>query len=557
MKPGVRAILHHSLLLTAILTLMVNPLAALAAPIPQSPPADLLPAAGVTADPPPHEIFLPFTLTAVLNASPSPGQPPAAPVGFKGEPASTTSLRLSWTDNAGNESGYRIERLGSSGYTLLANLQANTTSYVDEGLAPGTTYQYRLRSFNSSGACAWVETSAKTPETTLPPPAAPTGFKGEAVSATSLRLTWTDNAGNESGYQIERLDNSDYVLLTNLPADTTSYVDQGLLPGTTYQYRLRSVNSGGESAWVETSAQTGAPPTSPPAAPTPCGVRNITETTAEFYWTDNSNNEEYFGIYIFQPPGDFRLLGEMDADATYVNITDLPPDSQFQMRVIATNSAGTASCTTNSVRTQPPASQSLVRFQNNASYPIVSLIVDGLEYFPASPWGILPGSYYEIPLQPGAHDYHLSTGHWQSQTSRFLMYSYWDPFTVLSKQTTTITIEDISIENLLTQFDQSGYWEGSFWDASNNCHTAAFQFRQDGSYTFYVGGKSQATGQYSLVERMPAVYGVKFRVAPGDDYVGLLIETHGQFTMKNGPPNWKQITYNYKPQGYQYNPFCP
>jgi hypothetical protein len=38
---------------------------------------------------------------------------------------------------------------------------------------------------------------------------------------------------------------------------------------------------------------------------------------------------------------------------------------------------------------------------------------------------------------------------------------------------------------------------------------------------------------------------------------GLLIETHGQFFMKNGPSTWLQITYVYKPQGYVRNPFCP
>ena len=35
-------------------------------------------------------------------------------------------------------------------------------------------------------------------------PAAPTALRTTAVAATSVALAWTDNAGNESGYQVLR-----------------------------------------------------------------------------------------------------------------------------------------------------------------------------------------------------------------------------------------------------------------------------------------------------------------------------------------------------------------
>jgi len=62
------------------------------------------------------------------------------------------SLHLSWTDNAANESGFKIERkTGTVGtFALIASVAANVTSYNDTGLIDGTTYCYRLFAFNGS-----------------------------------------------------------------------------------------------------------------------------------------------------------------------------------------------------------------------------------------------------------------------------------------------------------------------------------------------------------------------------------------------------------------------
>ena len=62
------------------------------------------------------------------------------------------SLRLSWTDNSTNESGFKIERkTGIDGvFALIASVAADTTSYTDSELVDGTTYCYRLSAFDAS-----------------------------------------------------------------------------------------------------------------------------------------------------------------------------------------------------------------------------------------------------------------------------------------------------------------------------------------------------------------------------------------------------------------------
>jgi hypothetical protein len=63
-----------------------------------------------------------------------------------------SSLRLSWSDNSANESGFKIERKtgGDGVFAVIANVAADTTAYTDNELVDGTTYCYRLFAFSAS-----------------------------------------------------------------------------------------------------------------------------------------------------------------------------------------------------------------------------------------------------------------------------------------------------------------------------------------------------------------------------------------------------------------------
>ena len=77
---------------------------------------------------------------------------PLAPAALGVQALSATGTLLSWTD-VPNESGYKVERSLASGgnYSLIANLAANTLTYADAGLAPGTSYYYRIGASNDAG----------------------------------------------------------------------------------------------------------------------------------------------------------------------------------------------------------------------------------------------------------------------------------------------------------------------------------------------------------------------------------------------------------------------
>ena len=78
-----------------------------------------------------------------------------------------SQINLAWADNAGNETGFIIERAkGSTGtdFTRIATVGANVTRYSSTGLTANTAYRYRIYAYNASGASGYSNiASAKTP----------------------------------------------------------------------------------------------------------------------------------------------------------------------------------------------------------------------------------------------------------------------------------------------------------------------------------------------------------------------------------------------------------
>jgi hypothetical protein len=78
---------------------------------------------------------------------------------------SASRIDLSWTDNSGNEDGFRIESKAGSGgtYASLGTVPAGTTAYSNTGLAPDTTYYYRVCAYNPAyGDSAFAEALGTT-----------------------------------------------------------------------------------------------------------------------------------------------------------------------------------------------------------------------------------------------------------------------------------------------------------------------------------------------------------------------------------------------------------
>lgn len=93
-----------------------------------------------------------------------------------------------------------------------------------------------------------------------PPPVAPSALAATAISSSQIDLAWTDNSTNESSFLIESSqDNVNFSQIAALGSDVTSYSDTGLSAGTTYYYRVRASNVGGNSPYSSVASATTIP----------------------------------------------------------------------------------------------------------------------------------------------------------------------------------------------------------------------------------------------------------------------------------------------------------
>ncbi|HEX2394931.1 MAG TPA: fibronectin type III domain-containing protein, partial [Bacteroidales bacterium] len=129
---------------------------------------------------------------------------PSAPSNLTFSSLTDRSVKLSWNDNSGNESGFEIERTGPDNMTNIQKFQAgaNITSYNMEGLIGNSTYTYKIRAYNSSGYSVYSNMIQVTTAYSLPN--APSALISTSQSSNSVSLQWTDNSGIENGFRLER-----------------------------------------------------------------------------------------------------------------------------------------------------------------------------------------------------------------------------------------------------------------------------------------------------------------------------------------------------------------
>ncbi|MDR3459781.1 MAG: alginate lyase family protein [Verrucomicrobiae bacterium] len=165
---------------------------------------------------------------------------PAAPYAIYASP-DARQVPLRWLQSFG-ASSYNVMRSTTNGGPYAAIATVTNASYVDTNLAPNTTYYYVITASNSAGASA---ISPPDGATTQPPPPAPTGLTALAGNAQAT-LFWTPTGGAAS-YNLKRstISGSGYMTLTNLTG--ISFVNSGLVNGTTYYYVVSATNTSGES----------------------------------------------------------------------------------------------------------------------------------------------------------------------------------------------------------------------------------------------------------------------------------------------------------------------
>jgi hypothetical protein len=295
----------------------------------------------------------------------------AAPSNLTTTVISGTQINIAWTDNANNETGYKVERSTDGvNFSILSGTNIDGHSYNNTGLTAGKKYYYRVYATNTNGNSAFSNvasavTGTGTGSTT---PAAPTTLVASPVSTTQINLTWTDNSNNETGFRIERsTDGTNFTFLANAATNATSYPDTGLAAATKYYYRVQAIGSPTNSAFSNVASATTQSATSPgvPAAPTGLTAKGSTSVAnaIDISWIDNANNETGYKIERSTDGKTFSPLAGGGPNTVFNRNTGLTPGRLYYYRVYAVNAAGnsaysnvvSATTTSSGGTTTPPA----------------------------------------------------------------------------------------------------------------------------------------------------------------------------------------------------------
>jgi len=293
---------------------------------------------------------------------------PAAPSDVSAAPDAWGRIRVTWTDNATDESGFRVERSATSNgpWTTLATTGVNAVSFDD--WQPPTAEQpvcYRVFAFNGYGdsQSSNVDCTAK--------PAPPSGLVA-SVSGSDVSLAWTDNSGVEDGFQVRRWTQSDGtpVVVATLPANATTYHDVGLADNT-YSFQVLATKDGGTSTASNNASVVVA--TVPPLSPSGADANPGGSSVAAITWGDATTEAGYRVERSIDGGASWVVAGTSGLNETWFYDVAQPSEGQLCYRIIAFNGAGDSPPSNMDCTTLPAAPSELVATAGGTLGEVINL----------------------------------------------------------------------------------------------------------------------------------------------------------------------------------------
>jgi hypothetical protein len=318
---------------------------------------------------------------------------PMAPTGLTATANGTAEVDLAWTNAAASATGVSVQRSTDGvNYTTLMNLSATAASYADTGLAPLTTYYYRVVATNVAGASpasnvtsATTAPAAVTNLTALAWTSATAGWSSpqvnKSIKGTTLTLrgtTYATGIGTHASSTITYSLAGRFGTFTSAvgiddetagqgAADFQVYgdgkllFDSGVLTGTSPVVTL-TVNVTGvqtltlvatpgvagtinydHADWAGAQLLVAAPVLAVPTAPTGLTVAGAT-TAAYLCWT-NAASTLRTGVAVDRSSdggNTWTTIATLAASANYYADTTLSAGTSYVYRVRATNAAGSS-----------------------------------------------------------------------------------------------------------------------------------------------------------------------------------------------------------------------
>jgi len=245
--------------------------------------------------------------------------------------ARSNSIFIEWTP-VSNATGYNIYRSTSPSGNYFSIGVSATNSYADYEIQLGTTYYYKVSSYN--GRVEGSSTGFYSVTTQL---SSPTGVTATASNTTSnITIQWS-SVTSATGYRIYRNTSSSGNYTYIGTSSTTSYTDAGLSTGTTYYYKVSAQNSSVESSLSSYVSAT----TYSMNAPTNVYARaDSEECSIVITWSSVPNATEYRISRSTSSSGTYQNLSYVYADElSYIDydFDELSKDKTYYYKVEAYN----------------------------------------------------------------------------------------------------------------------------------------------------------------------------------------------------------------------------
>jgi len=209
---------------------------------------------------------------------------------------------------------------------------------------------------------------------------APNEFSGVVLSSSRIKWTWNDLMNNEDGYRLKDVSGN---IIVSLPADTTYYISESLLPNTSCFLSIEVYNCYGSSSTniIEKFSL---------AAPPIPFISTATAKKVSLYWqTNNNTSGTRYGIQYSTDNFQNNVVIVYDFTDNLVfstcSVSGLVPETTYWWMVCAYNGEGTA---TEFVRTNPEFIETTSLCQPPAYFYGVALSSSNIQWI----WSEVPSA---------------------------------------------------------------------------------------------------------------------------------------------------------------------
>ena len=283
-----------------------------------------------------------------LNVTAAPTQTPAqrrvrprkvtTPTPLTAVPISTNQINLSWTNGSNEVTGLYVERSRSPNgpWKRVISVPVNAASCANAGLAVATTYYYRVMANGSpySTVASATTLSSSTDRS-------PGQLNATATNSNQIDLSWSGNAGDITGFKIERCEGkgcSNFAEIASVAASANTYQDTDLTALTSYSYRVRAYKESSHYSYSKTASANTSRSTVPPSVPKGLVANAVSSSQINLSWNAEAVDSRAAGYNVYQ-------YGERigSTAGTSYTVKRLAANTQYCYSVLAFDKAGNTS----------------------------------------------------------------------------------------------------------------------------------------------------------------------------------------------------------------------